>query len=66
MDTYPTCSFVEGKWTNSRLVGWGGCHFFTLVGKRTNSGFVRWGGGGGGGPGGSAVVNSFQGVILSL
>ncbi len=40
---------------------WSRRHSVTLVGKRTNSGFVRWGG-----PGGSAVVNSYQEVILSL
>ncbi len=57
MDTYPTCSFVVGKGTNRRLVGWG--HFFTLVGKWTNSRFVGWGRD-------HVVVISGQGDILSL
>ncbi len=60
MDTYPTCSFVVGKGTNRRLMGWGGGgHFFTLVGKWTNSRFVGWGRD-------HVVVISGQGDILSL
>ncbi len=101
MDTYATCSFVVGKWTNSRLVGWGSFFHFSssspllslvqaklainlsihtqhtydngvdrtgrqgikkntaLVGKWTNSRFVGWGRD-------HVVVNSFQGVILSI
>ncbi len=72
MHTYPTCSFVVGKWTNCRFVGQGGgsrgrgsgqqwsrCHSVTLVGKRTNSRFVGQGRG-------HVVVSSGQGVILTL
>ncbi len=73
MNTYPTCSFVVGKRTNCRFVGWGAGpeggavvssgqgvgHSVTLVGKRTNSRFVGWGHG-------HVVVSSGQGVILTL